>query len=98
MGGSKTKGLGTYKSTYDFKKWYMNNRASFYLIGIRPDFQNKGITAVIFNKMQRVFNKRNIKWVETNPELKENKAIQMLWKNYEKRLHKTRVTYGKSIS
>ena len=75
-----------------------NNRASFYLIGIRPDFQNKGITAVIFNKMQRVFNKRNIKWVETNPELKENKAIQMLWRNYEKRLHKTRVTYGKSIS
>ena len=30
MGGSRTKGLGKYKSTYDFKKWYMNNRADFY--------------------------------------------------------------------
>jgi hypothetical protein len=30
MGSARTKGLGKYKSTYDFKKWYMNNRASFY--------------------------------------------------------------------
>lgn len=94
----KMKGKWNLASYYHlWKAINYNNRASFYLIGIRPDFQNKGITAVIFNKMQRVFNKRNIKWVETNPELKENKAIQMLWKNYEKRLHKTRVTYGKSI-
>jgi hypothetical protein len=30
MGGARTKGLGKYKSTYDFKKWYMNNKATFY--------------------------------------------------------------------
>ena len=30
LGGTRTKGLGKYKSTYDFKKWYMNNRANFY--------------------------------------------------------------------
>ena len=30
LGGTQTKGLGKYKSTYDFKKWYMNNRANFY--------------------------------------------------------------------
>jgi len=30
MGGPRTKGLGKYNSTYDFKKWYMNNRANFY--------------------------------------------------------------------
>ena len=74
-----------------------NNRASFYLIGIHPDYQNKGITAIIFNEMQKLFNKRNINIVETNPELEENTAIQKLWKNYENRLHKKRATFIKKI-
>lgn len=30
VGGTQIKGLGKYKSTYDFAKWYMNNRGSFY--------------------------------------------------------------------
>lgn len=79
------------------KAMYFNDRASFYLIGIRPDFQNKGITALIFNEMLHVFHKHNIQYVETNPELKDNLAIQQLWKHYQKRLHKKRVTYGKNI-
>ena len=74
-----------------------NNRASFYLIGVRPEYQNKGITAIIFNEMQKLFNKKNITTVETNPELEENTAIQKLWKNYEHRLHKRRATFKKNI-
>ena len=35
------------------KAMWFNNRASFYLIGVHPDFQNKGITAIIFNEMQK---------------------------------------------
>ena len=64
---------------------------------IIADYQNKGITAIIFNEMQKLFNKRNINIVETNPELEENTAIQKLWKNYENRLHKKRATYVKEI-
>jgi len=74
-----------------------NNRASFYLIWVHPDYQNKGITAIIFNEMQKLFNKRNINIVETNPELEENTAIQKLWKNYENRLHKKRATFIKDL-
>ena len=74
-----------------------NNRASFYLIGIHPEYQNKGITAIIFNEMQKLFNKRKINIVETNPELEENTAIQKLWKNYEHRLHKKRATFTKDL-
>ena len=84
-------------SFYLLKAMYMNNRASFYLIGIRPEYQNKGITAIIFNEMQKLFNKKNITTVETNPELEENTAIQKLWKNYEHRLHKRRATFKKNI-
>ncbi len=74
-----------------------NTTAAFYLIGIDPEYQNKGVTAVIFQMMQDLFNDRGITDVETNPELEENKAIQQLWKNYEHELHKRRRTYRKDI-
>ncbi|MAH81811.1 MAG: GTP cyclohydrolase [Flavobacteriaceae bacterium] len=72
-------------------------KVSLYLIGVRPDYQNKGAIAIIMNELQKTFNKYNIKVVETNPELEENTPIQTLWKNYEHRLHKKRATYTKSI-
>ena len=74
-----------------------NDKASLYLIGVHPDYQNKGVTAILFNDLQSMFNKRRIKEVETNPELVENKSIQAFWKNYESVLHKKRCTFTKKI-
>lgn len=74
-----------------------NDKAAFYLIGIDPEYQNKGLTALIFKEMQDLFNKNGIMEVETNPELEENKAIQQLWKNYDHELHKRRRTYKKNL-
>ena len=75
-----------------------NDRASFYLIGIDPAYQNKGVTAILFDAIQKMFNDQGITDVETNPELEENSAIQLMWKNYEHELHKRRRTYKKAIS
>tara|TARA_B100000780_G_scaffold270555_1_gene230493 strand:- start:1367 stop:2491 length:1125 start_codon:yes stop_codon:yes gene_type:complete len=74
-----------------------NNKASLYLIGVHPDYQNKGVTAILFNDLQNMFNKRGITEVETNPELIENKSIQAFWKNYQSVLHKKRSTFTKEI-
>tara|TARA_R110002020_G_scaffold54013_4_gene150944 strand:+ start:278 stop:1396 length:1119 start_codon:yes stop_codon:yes gene_type:complete len=74
-----------------------NDTAAFYLIGIDPEYQGKGLTAVIFHAMQELFNDNGITQVETNPELEENKAIQQLWKNYEHVLHKRRRTYKRDL-
>ena len=75
-----------------------NNRASFYLIGIDPAYQNKGVTAILFDAIQKMFNAQGITDVETNPELEENNSIQLMWKNYEHELHKRRRTYKRVIS
>ncbi|MAH60063.1 MAG: GTP cyclohydrolase [Flavobacteriaceae bacterium] len=75
-----------------------NDRASFYLIGIDPAYQNKGVTAILFDAIQKMFNDQGITDVETNPELEENSAIQLMWKNYKHELHKRRRTYKKAIS
>ena len=74
-----------------------NHKGSLYLIGVRPDFQNKGVIAILFNELQKFYNKFGITEVETNPELIENTAIQQLWKNYENNQHKNRATFTKQI-
>jgi len=67
--------------------------AAFYLIGIDPEYQGKGVTAIIFEEMQSLFNAKGISIVETNPELKENTAVQVLWKDYSPVQHKERSTF-----
>lgn len=74
-----------------------NDTAAFYLIGVDPMYQGKGVTAIIFEEMQDLFNKKGIKKIETNPELQENTAIQLLWKDYNPRKHKERSTFRKSL-
>lgn len=90
-------------SLFPFGWWHIlkaqkrNNMAAFYLIGIDPEYQGKGVTAIIFEEMQNLFNKKGIDRVETNPELKENTAVQLLWKDYEPVQHKERSTFRKDL-
>jgi GNAT superfamily N-acetyltransferase len=70
-----------------------NHLAAFYLIGIDPEYQGKGVTAIIFEEMQYLFNSKGIDTVETNPELIENTAVQLLWKDYDPVQHKERSTF-----
>ncbi len=80
-----------------FQAQRKNNTAAFYLIGIDPEYQGKGVTAIIFEEMQNLFNQKGIVTVETNPELKENTAVQLLWKDYEPVQHKERSTFRKDL-
>ncbi|MFH5831664.1 GNAT family N-acetyltransferase [Halalkalibaculum sp. DA384] len=76
---------------------FFHQKAAFYLIGIKPEYQNKGLTSIIFKEMNEMFNRRGITEVETNPELEDNKAIQALWNSYENELHKRRRTYRREL-
>ncbi len=71
-----------------------NERANFYLIGIHPDYQRRGVTSIIFTEIYKSFIKKGIKYLETNPELEENKNIQVLWQDYNPVNHKRRRTYS----
>lgn len=80
--------------------WYLlnagkrNDRANFYLIGIHPDYQKRGVTAIIFKEIYEIFKKKGVKFLETNPELEENTSIQALWQDYNPVNHKRRRTYA----
>lgn len=74
-----------------------SKNVEFYLIGIDPDYQNKGVTSLIFRELYKTFSKYNIEWVETNPLLEENKKIQLLWKTFNPEIHKRRKTFRKDF-
>lgn len=71
-----------------------NERANFYLIGVHPEYQRRGVTAIIFKEIWKTFRKKGVKYLETNPELEENKNIQLLWQDYNPVNHKRRRTYS----
>ncbi|KFF08111.1 GTP cyclohydrolase [Chryseobacterium luteum] len=75
-----------------------NDRANFYLIGIHPEYQRRGVTAIIFKEIFVRFTSMGIDFAETNPELEENKSVQVLWQDYNPVNHKRRRTYSLMIN
>jgi len=69
----------------------------FYLIGIHPDYQNKGVHAVIFNEYYETFRKRGIKTCFRTPELEDNEAIHKIWKHFFPEVYKRRKTFRKNL-
>jgi GNAT superfamily N-acetyltransferase len=55
----------------------------FYLIGVHPAYQNKGVHAIIFKEYHTTFTERGIKNCIRTPELADNLNVQLLWKNFD---------------
>ena len=69
----------------------------FYLIGIDPEYQNKGVHAVIFNEYYNVFTKKGIQTCYRTPELEDNYAIHQIWKHFSPEVYRRRKTFRKIL-
>jgi hypothetical protein len=65
----------------------------FYLIGVHPDYQNKAVTAIIFNEYYLTFKEKGVINCFRTPELADNVAIHNLWKHFFPVVHKRRCTF-----
>lgn len=70
---------------------------SFYLIGVDENYQNKGVTAIIFNEYYKVFSQKGIETCIRTPELADNKAIQQIWRHFNCEIIKRRKTFKKVL-
>jgi len=70
---------------------------TFYLIGVHPDYQNKGLTAIIFDQYTKTFLPLGIENCIRTPELSDNESIHQLWKGFNPITHKKRSTYRLDI-
>jgi hypothetical protein len=69
----------------------------FYLIGIDPEYQNKGVHAVIFNEYYNIFTKKGIQTCYRTPELEDNFAIHQIWKHFSPEVYRRRKTFRKTL-
>ena len=67
------------------------------LIGIRDEYKNKGLNAMIFDKIAPAIHRYGIRYVETTRELEDNNSVQNMWNRFENRLHKRARCYIKEL-
>ncbi|QBA64284.1 GNAT family N-acetyltransferase [Muriicola soli] len=74
-----------------------NKDVIFYLIGIHPEYQNKGVTSIIFNEYYETFKEKQVRTCYRTPELEDNLAIKQLWKHFDPKVYKRRRTYKRDL-
>ncbi|MDR3319133.1 MAG: hypothetical protein LBS99_06810 [Clostridiales bacterium] len=67
------------------------------IIGVLPEYRDKGVTAALMVAMAPSFGKHNVKVVETNLELETNIKIHSLWRHFDKVNHKRNRSYIKKL-
>ena len=67
------------------------------IIGVHPDYFNKGVAAVIFNRFHEQMLKHGIRVFETGGVFEINHNVLSNWKNYEHEQNRRKRVYGKKL-
>jgi GNAT superfamily N-acetyltransferase len=67
------------------------------IIAIKPEYQNKGINAMLFADLIPVYQQLGFEYAESNPELEANSKVQSQWEYFETQQHKRRRAFKKEI-
>ncbi len=78
-------------------KWKKPDTLDLMLVGILPEYQGKGINAVLFYDLLPNYIEEGYKYVETNPELETNNKVQSQWVYFDRRQHKRRRCFSKTL-
>lgn len=65
------------------------------LVGVKPEYQSKGVNALLFYDLVPVYQQMGFKYGESNPELEVNKKVQAQWTAFESVQHKRRRAFKK---
>lgn len=67
------------------------------LVAVKPEYQNKGVNALLFSDLIPVYQQLGFEYAESNPELELNGKVQAQWEYFKTEQHKRRRCYTKSI-
>lgn len=74
-----------------------NDVVDLLLVAIKPEYQSKGVNALLFTDLIPYFIKNGYKYAESNPELEVNQRVQSQWQYFDTEQHKRRRAYKKAI-
>lgn len=75
-----------------------NDRVDLLLVAVHPDYQNKGVNALLFQDLIPYYIKNGYKYAESNPELESNAKVQSQWEYFVTRQHRRRRSFVKKLS
>lgn len=67
------------------------------LIAVKPEYQGKGVNALLFCDLIKSYCKNGYKFAESNVELENNDNVQKQWEYFERRQHRRRRAWVKEI-
>lgn len=67
------------------------------LVAVKPEYQNKGVNALIFNYLIPNYIANGYKYAESNLELEGNESVQKQWEYFERRQHRRRRAWRKNL-
>ena len=79
------------------KSFRKNDTIDLLLIAVHPDYQSRGVNAVILSKTMKGCLKMGIKQAETGPMLEMNGKVQSQWKDFQTEQHKRRRCFIKQL-
>lgn len=74
-----------------------NDRVDLLLVAVKPEYQSKGVNALLFQDLIPQYIKCGFKWAESNPEMADNAKVQSQWEYFTRRQHRRRVAVSKSL-
>lgn len=74
-----------------------NDVIDLYLIGVHPEYQSKGVNALLFTELIPQFIENGYHYAESNPELESNEKVQGQWDYFKREQHKRRRAFRKEI-
>lgn len=86
--------------------WYHLLKALFFtkpkvidllLVAIKPEYQGKGVNALLFSDLIPIYQKKGVVYAESNPELVMNNKVQSQWSYFDCQQHKRRKTFKREI-
>lgn len=82
---------------YNALKGKGNEVLDLLLVAVDPEYQGKGVNALLFNEFIPAANKLGIKYAESNPELEVNNKVQAMWNDLEAEQTKRRRAFVKKL-
>ncbi len=83
---------------YLYRALQKNDTADLFLIAVRPDFQNKGVTSMLMHDLCEKMNRNGIRKAITHPMLEDNDSVLNIWKNWDKEIIRRRRCYVKHLT
>lgn len=74
-----------------------NDRVDLLLVAVKPEYQSKGVNALLFQDLIPHYIAKGFKWAESNPEMAANNKVQSQWELFERRQHRRRAAFSKEL-